>query len=142
MNRQEAPEPQLGAVKELGRANLGSSVVVKGDLTASEDLTVDGQVEGRIDLPDHVLTIGPNAKIRADIVAKVVTVFGSIVGAVTAREKVDLRRGASLDGNLTCAAIAMQDGAMFCGRANMEARKPKPAAAATPSPAPVLVAAE
>jgi len=104
------PEP-----KEAQLANLGRSVFVKGDVTGSEDLTVDGRVEGRIDLPDYTLTIGPNASIRANITAKTVTVFGSVVGNITAREKVEVRRGGSLEGDLTCARIAIQDGAYVSG---------------------------
>ena len=66
--------------KETREANIGRSVFMKGALTGSEDLTVDGQLEGRIDLPAHALTIGPNANIHGVIVAKMVTVFGSVVG--------------------------------------------------------------
>jgi cytoskeletal protein CcmA (bactofilin family) len=106
-------------------ARLGSSVSVKGDLCGSEDLTVDGRVEGRIELPDHALTIGPNANIQADIAARIVTVFGSVVGRITARDKVEIRRGGSLEGQLASACIAIQDGAHFCGNVEMPARKPK-----------------
>ena len=74
-------------VKTLA-ANLGRSVTVNGALTGSEDLTVDGRVEGSIDLPDHALTIGPNATIHARIAADVVTVFGSVVGDIAARDTI------------------------------------------------------
>src|SRR3974390_1614486 len=67
-------------------ANLGRSVAMNGELTGSEDLTVDGRVEGSIDLAHHTLTIGPNAVIHARIVAKIVAVFGSVVGNITAHE--------------------------------------------------------
>jgi cytoskeletal protein CcmA (bactofilin family) len=106
-------------------AALGRSVLVKGELTGSEDLTVDGRVEGRIDLPDHTLVIGPNAEIRADIVAKIVTVFGAVTGGVTAREKVEIRQGGSLEGNLACASVHIQDGAQFCGKVEMPKRARK-----------------
>ena len=119
-----APERKANGTKEIRLANIGISVFVKGDLAASEDLMVDGRVEGRIDLPDHALTIGPNANIQAEIVAKVVTVFGSVVGGITARDRVDLRRGGSLDGNLSCTRIAIQDGAHFCGKVDTGTRKP------------------
>ena len=105
-------------------ANVGSSVFVKGELTGSEDVTVDGRVEGRIDLPDHALTIGPNGHIQADIVAKVLTVFGLVVGGIRARDKVDIRRGGSLEGDLACARLAIQDGAHFCGKVDMGVSKP------------------
>ena len=112
--------------KEILVVNVGSSVFVKGELTGSEDVTVDGRVEGRIDLPDHALTIGPNGHIRADIVAKVLTVFGLVVGGIRARDKVDIRRGGSLEGDLACARLAIQDGAHFCGKVDMQTRQPAP----------------
>lgn len=120
------PEHRPTEAKQKRQANLGRSLLVKGELTGSEDLTVDGRVEGRIDLRDHALTIGPNAHIQAVIVAKVVTVFGSVVGDITAREMVEIRRSASLKGNLVCPRIAIQDGAHFCGRVDMGAsRRPQ-----------------
>lgn len=120
-----APERRASAAKETRLANIGISVCVKGDLAASEDLMVDGRVEGRIDLPGHALTIGPNANIQADIVAKIVTVFGSVVGGITAHDSVDIRRGGSLDGNLSCTRIAIQDGAHFCGKVDTGTRGPR-----------------
>jgi cytoskeletal protein CcmA (bactofilin family) len=109
--------------KDARAANLGRSVFVKGEVTGSEDLTLDGQVEGRIDLPNHMLTIGPNATIVADISANVVLVFGSVIGSITVRDKVDVRRGGSVEGNLTCARIAIQDGANFCAKVDMPSRR-------------------
>lgn len=99
-------------------ANLGRSVAVNGELTGSEDMTVDGRVEGSIDLPDHALTIGPNGAIHARIAAQIVTVFGSVVGNITARDAI-IRKGASVQGNLVCARLALQDGAHFCGKVDM-----------------------
>src|SRR5215471_3004437 len=97
-------------------ATLGGSVFVKGEISGSEDLTIDGQVEGRIQLPDHALTIGPNATIVADITAKIVTIFGSVDGNVTARERVDVRSSASVEGTLTCSKVSIQEGAHLCGK--------------------------
>jgi cytoskeletal protein CcmA (bactofilin family) len=133
--------PERRANEEIRPAHIGSSVFVKGELTASEDLMVDGRVEGRIDLPDHALTIGPNANIQADIVAKVVTVFGSVVGGIAARDKVDIRRGGSLTGDLSCTCIAIQEGAHFGGRVTMGTRKPRSNRVETLAATPVLVAA-
>ena len=96
-------------------ATVGISVSIKGGISGSEDLTVDGQVEGRIDLPEHALTIGPNATVVADINAKVVTVFGSVIGNVIAREKADIRKTASVEGALTCGRLAVQEGATITG---------------------------
>src|SRR6187551_731823 len=102
--------------KDLRAAAVGISVSIKGEISGSEDLTVDGQVEGRIDLPEHTLTIGPNATVVADITAKSVTVFGSVIGNIVAREKADIRRAASIDGALTCGRLAVQEGATITGR--------------------------
>jgi cytoskeletal protein CcmA (bactofilin family) len=133
--------PERRANEEIRLARIGSSVFLKGALTASEDLMVDGRVEGRIDLPDHALTIGPNANIQADIVAKVVTVFGSVVGGIAARDKVDIRRGGSLDGDLSCTRIAIHDGARFCGRVAMGTRRSRSNRVETADATPALVAA-
>ena len=108
-------DPRSSARAKTLVANLGRSVAVDGELTGSEDLTVDGRVKGSIDLPDHALTIGPNGTIHARIVAKVVTVFGSVIGNITARDTT-IRKGASVQGNLVCTRLAIQDGAHFCGK--------------------------
>jgi cytoskeletal protein CcmA (bactofilin family) len=108
-------------------AMLGRSVCIKGEIVGSEDLTIDGQVEGKIDLPDYMLTIGPNATILADITASRVTVFGSVIGTITARDKVDLRKSGSVEGTVTCARIAVQEGAHLSGKLTTKAQR-KPAA--------------
>jgi cytoskeletal protein CcmA (bactofilin family) len=102
--------------KDVRVATIGVSVSIKGEIKGSEDLTIDGQVEGKIDLPDHMLTIGPNATVVADITAKVVTLFGSVIGTVVAREKADVRKTASLEGSLTCGRLAVQEGAKINGK--------------------------
>src|SRR5690606_25788880 len=80
--------PERGA---LSMGNIGKSVVIKGELSGSEDLTIEGQVEGKIELKDNVLTIGTNGKIKAQVFAKTVIVLGEVVGNITASEKVDIR---------------------------------------------------
>jgi cytoskeletal protein CcmA (bactofilin family) len=109
-------------MKDSRVATLGPSVFVTGGVTGSEDLVIDGRVDGRIELPDNTLTVGPNANIRADIVARVVTVFGSVAGTVTAHDRVHIRRGATVQGNVTCTSIALQDGAVFSGKVAMAQR--------------------
>jgi len=112
--------------KDVRVASIGISVSIKGEINGSEDLTVDGQVEGKIDLPEHTLTIGPNATVVADINAKVVTVFGSVIGSVVARDKADVRKSASIEGSLTCGRLAVQEGATINGKIET---KQRPAAA-------------
>ena len=107
---------------QLGRdmVNIGKSVVIKGELSGSEDLTIEGQVEGRIDLKDNVLTIGPNGKIKAEVFAKSVVVLGEVTGNVTASEKVDIRDNGSVDGDVASPRVAIAEGAHFRGSVDMQ----------------------
>jgi cytoskeletal protein CcmA (bactofilin family) len=114
--------------------NIGKSVVIKGELNGSEDLTVEGHVEGKIELKDHVLTIGPNGKIKAQVFAKAVIVLGEVNGNVTASEKVDIRDGGSVDGDIISPRVAIAEGAHFRGSVDMQ-RKGGQAAQAQQKPA-------
>jgi len=111
-----ASKPTPSDTSEPKTAQFGRSICVKGEITGSEDLTVDGQVDGRIDLPKHVLTVGPNATICADITAKSVMIFGTVLGSVTAQERIEVRRSGSVEGNVACAHLIVQDGAILCGK--------------------------
>jgi cytoskeletal protein CcmA (bactofilin family) len=114
---------QPSAARASDVATLGKTVYVKGELTGAENLTIDGRVEGRIDLPDHLLTIQPNAIIEADIVAKTVIAFGSVVGGVTARDRLEIRRSGSIVGEVVCGCLTIQDGAFFEGKVEMTPRQ-------------------
>lgn len=125
---------------ERDKVNIGKSVVIKGELSGSEDLTIEGHCEGRIELRDNVLTIGPNGKIRAEVFAKSVIVLGEVTGNVTASEKVDIRDNGSVDGDIISPRVAIAEGAHFRGsvdmqRAGAKAPQGQPAKAA-PSSAP------
>ena len=113
------PEPRRQQM-ERDVVNIGKSVVIKGELNGSEDLTVEGHVEGKIELRDHVLTIGPNGKIRAQVFAKAVIVLGEVNGNVTATEKVDIRDGGSVDGDIISPRVAIAEGAHFRGSVDMQ----------------------
>jgi cytoskeletal protein CcmA (bactofilin family) len=129
--------PESSQKLERDIVNIGKSVVIKGELNGSEDLTIEGQVEGTIQLRDHILTIGPNGKIKAQIFAKQVIVLGSVNGNVTATEKVDIRDNGSVDGDIISPRVAIAEGAHFRGSVDMQ-RKGEPApkaAAATASAA-------
>ncbi|MBI4263965.1 MAG: polymer-forming cytoskeletal protein [Acidobacteria bacterium] len=116
-----APEPRRQQI-ERDVVNIGKSVVIKGELNGSEDLTIEGHVEGKIELKDHVLTIGPNGKIKAQVFAKSVIVLGEVNGNVTATEKVDIRDGGSVDGDLVSPKVAIAEGAHFRGSVDMQRR--------------------
>jgi len=95
---------------------VGKSVIFKGDLISSEDMTIDGRVEGTIEVRDHSLVIGPDADIRADIIAKTVTVHGNVTGTITANEKVDIKDSGVVEGDILSPRLAMADGAVLRGR--------------------------
>ena len=113
-----ASEPRA----QLGRdmVNIGKSVIIKGELSGSEDLTIEGHVEGRIDLKDNVLTIGPNGKIKAEVFAKSVVVLGEVTGNVTASEKVDIRDNGSVDGDIASPRVAIAVGAHVRGAVDLQ----------------------
>jgi cytoskeletal protein CcmA (bactofilin family) len=100
--------------------NIGKSVIIKGELNGSEDLTIEGAVEGKIELRQNVLTIGPNGKIKAQVFAKSVIILGEVTGNVTATEKVDIRDNGSVDGDITAPRVAIAEGAHFRGSIDMQ----------------------
>jgi cytoskeletal protein CcmA (bactofilin family) len=114
--------PQPEARQQIGRdvVNIGKSVVIKGELNGSEDLTIEGQVEGKIELKDHVLTIGPNGKIKAQVFTKALIVLGEVIGNVTASERVEIRDGGSVDGDIVSPRVAIAEGAHFRGSVDMQ----------------------
>jgi cytoskeletal protein CcmA (bactofilin family) len=114
--------------------NIGKSVVIKGELNGSEDLTIEGHVEGTIQLRDHVLTIGPNGRIKAQVFAKSVIVLGEVTGNVTASDKVDIRDNGSVDGDIVAPRVAIAEGAHFRGSVDMQ-RKGGPAPGKDAKPA-------
>jgi cytoskeletal protein CcmA (bactofilin family) len=105
---------------EKGPVNIGKSVVIKGELTGSEDLTIEGHVEGKIELRQNVLTIGPNGRIKAQVFAKSVVILGEVTGNVTASEKVDLRDNGAVDGDIAAPRVAIAEGAHFRGSIDMQ----------------------
>ncbi len=125
---QPEPRPQTG--RDV--VNIGKSVVIKGELNGSEDLTIEGQVEGKIELKDHVLTIGPNGKIKAQVFAKALIVLGEVHGNVNATDKVEIRDGGLVDGDIVAPRVAIADGAHFRGSVDMQRKGPEAAAAAKP----------
>ncbi len=105
---------------ERSVVNIGKSVVIKGELNGSEDLTVEGHVEGKIELRQHALTIGPNGKIKAQVFAKSVIVLGAVTGNITATESVSLRDSGSVDGDIAAPRVAIAEGAHFRGSIDMQ----------------------
>ena len=126
--------------QEKAIVNIGKSVIIKGELSGSEDLTIEGQVEGKIELRQNVLTIGPNAKIKAQVQARAVVVEGQVQGNISTSEKIEIKDKGSVEGDLSSPRVAIADGAHFRGSIDMQNAKgaekaePKPAAASAPVP--------
>ena len=119
--RSEAPRTAAAPAFQAkpAHANIGQSLFIKGEVSGSEDLTVEGRVEGKIDLKDHNLTIGPNGRVHAEIHAKNITIIGEVTGNVVADEKVDLTDSGRLVGDIRSPRIAVSDGAQFKGSVDM-----------------------
>jgi cytoskeletal protein CcmA (bactofilin family) len=105
----------LDATADCATGWLGSSLHVKGDITGTEDLLIDGSVEGLIQLEERKLTVGTTAKVTADINARDVVVYGSVKGNVRAKGRIEIKKDGSVIGNLTTAQIMIEDGADFKG---------------------------
>src|SRR3954468_19468123 len=110
-------------------AHIGKSVLVKGELSGSEDLYLDGEVEGSIDLQEHSLTIGPHGRVRANVKARDVVVHGKVDGNIHGTERVELKRSAVLMGDISTQRIVIEDGAFFKGAIDIK-KDAKPAAPA------------
>ena len=129
-----APHKETSKTSDPYRADvghIGKSVQIRGELSGSEDLYLDGEVDGNIDLRDHSLIIGPNGKIKAGISARDLVVHGKVEGNITATGKVELRKSCTLLGDVKTGRIVIEDGAFFKGAIDIqekdtkqEARKP------------------
>jgi cytoskeletal protein CcmA (bactofilin family) len=131
-----------------GPAVIGKSVLIKGQIISREDLTIDGEIDGSVELQEHRLTVGPHGKLQAGVKAREIVVLGTIHGNVEASDKIDIRKDAKLVGDIKTARIVIEDGAYFKG--SIDIARPeisKPAAAVPPqkpavaTPAPVASAA-
>ena len=120
------------------QATIGKSLVVKGEVSGSESLYIDGKVEGAINLPGNRVTVGRNGQVAANIMAREIVVLGKVRGNCQASDRVDIRSEGSLTGDVIAARISIEDGAFFKG--GIDIRKPGAgdakgsAAAATETP--------
>lgn len=112
-----------GRVREERRVSawIGASLVIKGDLTSSEDMTIAGRVEGDIAVPKHTVVIAPSARIRGDIVARNVAVHGKVMGSVRGEARVEVGETGSVDGEIRTARMVVAEGAVLRGRVGIAA---------------------
>lgn len=111
------------------QARLGSGLQIKGQITGTEDLQIDGKVDGPISLRGHELIVGSTAQLTSEIHARQVIVFGKVVGNVHARDRVDVKSDGSVIGDISTARISIEDGAQFKGRIEIDPTKTQNAAA-------------
>jgi cytoskeletal protein CcmA (bactofilin family) len=123
--------PAHHATESRGPAVIGKSVMIKGQIFSREDLTIDGEIDGSVELHEHRLTVGPNGKLQAGVKAREVVVLGTIHGNVEASDKIDIRKDAKLVGDIKTARIVIEDGAFFKGSIDI-ARPEAPRTPATP----------
>jgi len=124
-----------GAVPNTDQATIGKSLVVKGEVSGSESLYIDGKVEGSINLPGNRVTVGRNGQVAANVMAREIVVLGKIRGNCQATDRVDIRAEGSLTGDVIAARISIEDGAFFKGGIDIRkpGQEPKPG---TPEPTP------
>jgi cytoskeletal protein CcmA (bactofilin family) len=122
------PAARLGSPAARSSARLGATLEIKGHITGSEDLQIDGKVDGPISLHGHELTVGATAKLQSEIHAGEVSVSGKVVGNVHARGRVEIKRDGSIIGDISSARISIEDGAHFKGRIEIDPTKTQTAA--------------
>jgi cytoskeletal protein CcmA (bactofilin family) len=119
--------------KTVDFARIGPSVVIKGEILGSEDLYVEGQIEGSIELQGNTLTIGPNGQVRANVNAKGVVVRGKLDGDIRATERAELKKTAVVVGNVSTRRISVEDGAYIKGKVDIQGNEQKPVQGAKPA---------
>jgi cytoskeletal protein CcmA (bactofilin family) len=119
---------KLNSAPARGGARLGASIQIKGQVTGTEDLQIDGIVDGPISLKGHELTVGSAAQLTSEIHAGDVVAYGKVVGNVHARGRVDIKRDGSITGDISSARISIEDGAYFKGRIEIDPTKAQSAA--------------
>jgi len=119
METPKAPETARGEMIVIGK-----SFVIKGELTCSEDLYIDGQVEGTIDPKGNCLTIGPNGRVKANVTACTVVVQGKLEGNIQASDRVDLKQSAVVMADIATQHISIDEGVYFKGSINVQKEAP------------------
>jgi cytoskeletal protein CcmA (bactofilin family) len=140
MSSSSSSAPNVMGAESRGSAVIGKSVMIKGQIVSREDLTIDGEVEGTVELHEHRLTVGPHGKVTAGVKAREIIVLGTIEGNVDVTDRIDIRKDARLTGDIKTARIVIEDGAFFKGsidiqRPDVRPAPPPPKPAPPPAPA-------
>lgn len=133
--RSEPAAPSSPDVRRRKTSVIGPTLKFKGELSANEDLIIGGEIEGTIAHQDKNLTVGKEGRVKANIDARTIEVYGIVEGDIHGEDIVKLAKSADVKGNIRCARIVMEDGARFCGKIDMSQK-----AKAAPKPASLLVA--
>ena len=134
--RENTAPPRTGRPDGKGEqtvANIGKSITIKGDLNGNEDLVIEGNVEGKVELPDNQLTVGANGSVKAEISAKAVVVVGRVTGNVRGTERIEIQATGVVEGDVSAPRLVVAEGAVLNGSIQMTAGD---TAAARPKPAP------
>lgn len=124
-----APVAKADAGRPGAPAKIGKTVVFRGELSGGEDLTIEGRVEGRVELKDHHLVVGETGNVSADVEAKTITVIGKMEGNLTAKERVEILASGSLVGDIYAPRLVIAEGARFRGSVDMSGERHAQAAA-------------
>ena len=127
----DPPRPAAAPTGE--QATIGKGLYIKGEITGTESLFIDGKVDGSVMLPGNRVTVGRNGQVSASITAREIVVLGKVKGNITATDRVDIRAEGALTGDVAAARISIEDGAFFKG--GIDIRKPDAKAPAMPEPA-------
>lgn len=133
--RREPPKPAKAA-GETAMTHIGKSISLQGELTGSEDVVVEGKVEGKVSLPNNLLTIGAGGSVRAEVNAKAVVVVGKVSGNVTGTERIEIQASGIVDGDVSAPKLVVAEGAVLNGSIAMTAKEGAGAGSARPSAPP------
>ena len=122
-----SPAPRSEVEERRTTAWIGQGVVVEGRITSSQDLRIDGRVEGTIEVGEHLLIVGARAAIKANLVAKSILISGTVIGNVTARDRLDLQATGSVEGNISSPRLVMVEGAVVKGKVDARGNRAKQA---------------
>lgn len=137
--QRENPEPSTQGGNEV--TNIGKSIAIKGDLTGNEDMVIEGKVEGKVELPNNLLTVGANGTVQAEVTAKAIVVVGRVAGNIHGIERVEIQGTGIVEGDVAAPKLIVAEGAVVNGAIKMTkqtgaAEKGSAASTASDSPAP------